>query len=507
MKLVSNNDANQEEDEIRKELVEVVDQIKSELESVAIEHIPQIRRNFEIIQGRISDLSDSRDIHSKTIDRLISDVAILNGKVAMCRGCRAKDVESDSRADELITVISGLKEKGEIDEALFRIKEFIAKYGASPIVWLERANLYLAKGRLDKALESFEKARQFKELGIEPYCGAALILYRQDQLKEAKNVLEECILEHPQVICHEFIDLLSRIYEKIGSVEDVERIGSDMLNIEHPYCTNCALARLYYSVKDYGKAHEHIEKVDTENCIAIAVLRAGVLTKIKDYDGALKNLMEIDPEIHIDFMALGFIHDSLEAFRTEDNCEKLMDFTKKALGWEPHESSNEWLGMLLESLAHRAYHISCSETEFYLNVLEEAHKHHDCSALRQGILFHLKELGQFEKAHDFALDSVDKFPDSPRVMFEACVILDGNDPQDQLSSVLGMAFQFDENLESHWERKTLLRIVRKVDSNLYLEAAERYLEVCKTKHPEQLAGAKKILLDAQNAQKEAKRET
>ena len=114
-------------------------------------------------------------------------------------------------------------------------------------------------GRLEEALEAYEKALLCDEQSEFLKQSLAIILIKMDRKEQAARVLEQIISSNPQDA--ETRILLAKVYRSMGLMDEAAAIYQGLLEIQEDHDTLLMLGTLYAQNKEYDKAQKILNRL------------------------------------------------------------------------------------------------------------------------------------------------------------------------------------------------------------------------------------------------------
>ncbi|MFX0088239.1 MAG: tetratricopeptide repeat protein, partial [Candidatus Hodarchaeota archaeon] len=403
-----------------------------------------------------------------------------------------------SKLEEQLEPIRELRKEDNFSEAALLLKKIRKEYDSFPEFQIERGFVYRGLGNNERALRAFKKAKELGETDHCVHCFIGNTLTEMGELEEAKKELEEVIFQSPDVHCKFLFEILGFNYSKTGSVEEVTRIVSELEPSEDKKnCSACLSAILFYWVKAYDKAYQKISPIEDETCEGFLFFREVLRGHLDQKKEAIRAIEHIKLDFKISPTYLNLLRDILSFYETIGECNGLKKLSNKIsteIDWGRRIKN---LGMMLERIGYTAWHNSCNDKTYYLQLLQNAREHHDCSALRQGIIIYLRATEKDLEACDFALESINDFPEDFILFGTAVVTLFRASEHEKIPNMINKALQFEESLKDPTTLIKLSIIAKKIGDNLlYEKVAINLVKICETRFPDELSKAKEILVDA-----------
>jgi tetratricopeptide (TPR) repeat protein len=206
-------------------------------------------------------------------------------------------------------------------------------------------NLYLDKGNVEKAFESFKEAHRFDNEVLENT--DLLILSNNDNHSERFRTE----LEFVQLLCHEF-PLNKQIWMNMGSLYALNSQHKEALqafefavSIESDTMGLYAIAKEHYMLKNFYKTIEYCWRIHKSQKLSTHVLLGRAFKELNLYDEALQQLLladEKDPEFPFAFSEI------VDVLRLTGRIEEIPQFVNRY--YESQQLSLEKLEWVLDCL-------------------------------------------------------------------------------------------------------------------------------------------------------------
>ena len=383
--------------------------------------------------------------HDTVLVELVPEVQDMKLFLEACKGCESqarRKLEPDLK--KLVSKVSDLTKKGKIDKAVSEALAGKGKYGKIPMYWHMMGHVYEDVGRDDKAIESYETAKSLDPLGFESYCYITRLLIRQDRRSEARSQIRDAYHKIPLGQCHNFYWTLSHVYSDGDALAELNDLVQDFVHEEKPYCTDCIAAYLYHEAGEYQTALNYIEKVPENDCTIFPLVEAAVRGHAGQRERALEILDSWTFDIKLNFMESSLLHSSMDLFKFKKECDKVSEFAHKLVDLVDKGEAQEHYGVILERAHHVMYSLDCSDHKHSLKLLEKAREYHDCDALREGLMIELVENKKLKKAKQLAVESLEKYPESPGVLAWSCWVYSEARAVDMLEKAASKALMMED---------------------------------------------------------------
>ena len=154
-------------------------------------------------------------------------------------------------------------------------------------------------------------------------------------------------------------------------------------------------------------------------CPEYRLVRAAALGKAGHADDFVAEIESVKLKFEIDPMMYLILTQAIESFDSKSQCETLKTFAMKIMKKVKWRKVLEPKGRLLEAAAYKSHILRCPDVDFCLRLLKEAAKHHDCPALRKGLIIALTDIGKPEEAQRTAMEAIRKYPESNDLLITA----------------------------------------------------------------------------------------
>ncbi|MFW9916650.1 MAG: tetratricopeptide repeat protein [Candidatus Thorarchaeota archaeon] len=393
--------------------------------------------------------------------------------------------------------IKNLRQEGQIEKTLSELASLRVKYSSFPEIWLETGLTYYENNSFERALECFEKSKNPEDLGYIPYCYTSLALSKMGDLEGSQREMEKAILLAPNILCHKFFFRLGSLFGKIGNINKIDDLISNLSYPDRPVCGSCLAAVLYFQVKDYRKAYQQIESI-SDDCLTFQSFQTVLRICLGNKGDILTSIDSLDFPSPLDSFRLELLEAVTDLFASKEECDLLSKYISKISEKLDFEKASGNEGMFLEHAAWKLWNLECPDAKVNLNLLEKAMKYHDCPALRQGLLINLRDVGELDRARNIAVKSIEKFPGSFKLLVQACKAFFNVNDDDLFKKTLEKALQSHEICKGQKDLQKLLQFAKKRDEHFFEQTTTRLTALYEEKCPENLSDLHEFLLSVEN---------
>jgi predicted Zn-dependent protease len=287
-----------------------------------------------------------------------------------------------------------LAESGQTAEAIDSLRQAVSIESRMPAAWKLMGELHLIDGDEDSASEAIN---QFLLASSEnPALVAAVEEFKAGKIAKAEQICRKFLFENPSNV--DAIRLLADIGVKVGVLDDAENLLERCLELAPDF----HLARLNYATvlskrekleKALNQA-DHLLEVQPQRKFNFLLLRASILVKMGDYDGALGCyeylLSNYEPRAMV---TLSYAH----ALKTVGRQEDAIAAYRRTITLKPSFGDAYWSLANLKTFRFEDDEIEAMRTEINRDTITQEDHFHLCFALGKA----LEDRKQFDESFSY----------------------------------------------------------------------------------------------------------
>ena len=211
------------------------------------------------IKANVSQQFDTPLLLGQTVIQELGPIQLDGNKLIITTKNAQRDNDS---LKEMTDRVFKLAEYGDLDESLKLSLEVVAKT-KDPIVlsrvYDNMGYIYISKGDLTNAAESFKKATENDPSNIQPEYNYGVALFEQEQYEKAAKVFKNVVLRPQNLYSADAYAYLGLSQMKLGEASNAKNSFLSSLRLRPNASADFGLADYYFSINQLSSATKYLE--------------------------------------------------------------------------------------------------------------------------------------------------------------------------------------------------------------------------------------------------------